>query len=400
MRHSTPINLDANATYGLLPEVQAELKSRDLSFLNPSSIHQEGQRARALIEEARSEIRQLLNVPTSARIVFTSGATESNQSALMLPFLNDLHLGPTMAPGLVTAQGEVVISAIEHPAIFEPAARLAKWGAKIVSVSGAQGQVARVEDFQDQVSAATRVVSVMLANNETGHILPVKEIAHLVRAQAPQALFHTDAVQAVGKLPVDFSALGVDLMSISGHKIGALSGVGALIVGPRVPHVPFLIGGAQETRWRAGTENTLGILTFGIAARILRETLDQRIAAMAERRDLLAAVLSTKLPGIRFNNRASNSLPNTINATIEGIRADDLVVALDLEGICISAGAACASGKPEPSPVLKALGLSYDEAKRTIRLSVTAQTEINDVAWAAQTIVKVISNMRAARKAA
>lgn len=379
-----PINLDANASYGVLPEVRARL-GECLEGLNPSSIHAGGQRARAAIERARDAVAALLGLRGGERIVFTSGATEANVTAIEAPFGEDRvsRSGAGDGPLWIT-------SALEHHSVLEPCARLGRRGFRGVVITPADGAVHGAE-IAAHISPHTRLVTCMAANNEIGHLTPLEEIVRVVRAAAERCVIHSDAVQILGKVKWNPFDAGVDSVSLSAHKIGALSGVGALVVRTGAEPPPLIVGGPQELRYRAGTENVPGIVSFGLAADIVRRTLDERIERMRRGAELLRGELSRLVPEITFNSPREDGLPNTVSVTAPGIRADDVVVALDLAGVYVSSGAACASGKPEPSHVLLARGLPEAAARATLRLSVRADHTTIELEQAAAAIARAIT---------
>ncbi|MBN8548050.1 MAG: cysteine desulfurase [Deltaproteobacteria bacterium] len=376
------LNLDANASFGLLPEVLSELREQFPLFLNPSSIHRGGQAARAILDEARSELGDFLGLSKGDRIVFTSGATESNNTALRIPFR-----------AVEKDNAHLVISAVEHPSVLEAALELRSRGIGLSLLRPSGDYTLLPEHLTELVAPKTKLVSVMLANNETGHLYPIAELSAAARNKNPQVLLHTDAVQALGKVPLRFPDCGVDLMSLSAHKIGGLSGIGALIVSENVPHEALLFGGPQEARWRAGTENVVGVLSFGIAVRNLRKSFEQRVLLMRSQRDMFLSSVTSVLKDVRVNSK-SHGLPNTLSLTIPNVRADDLVVALDMEGVLISSGAACASGKPEPSHVLMALGLSPEEARSSVRVSFTGMLTEQELQQASAAFTLCVQRMR------
>ena len=356
------INFDANACYGLLPEVAAAIKEQEIIFANPSSIHQAGQDCRVITENARNTLANLLKLNKNQRVVFTSGASEANNQAISYAYWKN-HQDTSI---------NFVTTAIEHPSVLEPLAHLEKQGFKVTKVNPNTNAEITVEDVLEAVDQQTVLLSIMYANNETGLILPVQKIIEAVKEQYPDVLIHIDAVQAVGKVDLNFGELLADFISISGHKLGALTGVGALIVNDSLENIPLILGGPQESRWRAGTENTLGIYSLGLASEIINEKLVDNIAAMQANRAVIKSALESAYPKLEFNSEDSEHLPNTLSVEIPEVLADDLVVALDLEGVCISSGAACGSGKPLPSHVLLAMGKTEEQAKNTIRLSVRA----------------------------
>lgn len=375
------INLDRNASYGLLPEVKEKLSSLFGELLNPSSIHIGGQKSRALLDNARESIARLLSLKTSDQVIFNSGATEANNTAV---FSNFSNCSPSNLAGI-----SAVTSAYEHPSIIEPIRKLETIGHKVAFVKRAQSSGLSANDFTPFLSHETQLVSLMLANNETGEIFPVKEIFSKARELAPIALLHSDAVQALGKMTLSFAETGADALSISGHKIGALSGIGALIVKADVALNPLLLGGSQELRHRAGTENLLGAVSFGLAAEHLSKTLEERINKLKINAQIIRQVLKDKLPQLAFISDSFSTIPNTISARIPGVRGDDLVVGADLEGVLISSGAACSSGKQLPSHVILALGYSEIEASEVIRVSVGAENTQQELELAANKIANV-----------
>lgn len=387
------INFDANASLGLLDEIQEKLFSLFGKALNPSSIHAGGQKARNLIETARDQVANSIGLKsvtnsnsivdahkTQAKIIFTSGASEANNCALFNPFWHKLNC---------QTESELVTTKVEHPCVLEPAQRLAEFGIKLKFLNVNNDASLDLSQLESLVNANTRLVSVMLANNETGQIYPVAEISKKVKMFSPATLMHSDAVQAYGKMPLNFDLLGVDTLSLSGHKIGALSGVGALVVRAGMEVQPLILGGVQEKRMRAGTENVLGIVSFGLAASILERDLKLRVKKMAEYKARLLAEIA-KLPAIKINNPSQNTLPNTINLQVSGALADDLVVALDLQGLLISSGAACASGKPDASHVLIAQGLSKEQAKQSIRISFKHEYAVGEFERGVEILVGVL----------
>ena len=386
--HPTSLYLDANATYGVLPEIRDAIVRFPLSLQNASSIHSGGQAARAVIEESRDAIKELLCLRDSGRIVFTSGATESNNTALALPFFS---------PNIdATGSSRLLTSRIEHHSVLEMAQRLSNRGVVVdyieygeLSAEGGGGlQIA------SKVTPHTKLLSLMLANNETGEIFDISQIAKKCRKENNELLVHSDGVQALGKLPLRWGDLNIDLLSLSAHKIGGLSGSGALVVSKEVESSPFLVGGPQETRWRAGTENLLGIFSFGLAARILKREQESRVEKMKNLRMTILEILLENISGLSVYCAEKAHLPNTAMIHVPGVRADDLVIALDLAGVLLSSGAACASGKPDPSHVLLAMGVSPEGAKESVRLSVTGEMTPEQGIEAAHRIVATIEKMR------
>lgn len=351
-------NFDANASHTLLSEVKESIAKFNLDFLNPSAVHQSGQKAKAIIEEARYNLASLMQLSAKQRIVFTSGASEANNQAIFYAAKQSGEFSP-------------LSSAIEHPSVLE-------------ALKNFPGTKYLLPDYTAEhvlanVSEQTNFLSLMFANNETGYILPITEIFAAVKQKHPEILLHTDAVQALGKLSVDFSGLQADFITVSGHKIGALSGIGALVVNDDLAHQPLIYGGPQEQRWRAGTENVLGIYTFGVAAKVWQQKQAEKQQKMLVLRDNFEKAIHQAFPEAIINHQDKKRLPNTSSIYLPGILADDLVVAMDLKGFAISSGAACSSGKPLPSHVLLAMGHSEEYAKSTVRVSFEENTTASEL---------------------
>jgi len=367
------IYLDHNAGAPL----RAEAREAMLAFLgapvNPSSAHREGARARSAIEAARAEVAALIGA-APAEIVFTSGATEANNLALR---------------GNV---GGIVTTAIEHASVLETARVLAAAGRQlaVVGVDG-QGRVA-ADEVAAALDAATGLVSVGFANGEVGSIAPVAAIAAAARARG--VLVHTDAAQAAGRIPVDVAQLGVDLLSLSSHKMGGPAGVGALWVRRGTALTALLTGGPQECGRRAGTENVAGIVGFGVAARLARAEL-ARADATGALVDRLWAGIAASIPGaVRHGPTAGARLPNTLNVRFDGCAGESLLVLLDLAGIAVSLGSACAAGAAEPSHVLLAMGLDREAARSAIRLSTGPSTTEADVDRTLAVLPRLVAQVR------
>ena len=361
------LNFDANACYGLTQEVQEYLvtKVNYANFIaNPSSIHKLGQNSRGLIENARIEISSFLKIDQNKRLIFTSGASESNTQAILSPYWEELNVNTNV---------NFVTTAIEHPSVLETANFLKTRGVEVRIVPPNKDGLYSPEIFLEYVDNNTKLISVMYANNETGYIFEVENIAGLVKSKFPNILFHCDGVQALGKIDFSLENSLIDYFTFSGHKIGSLTGVGALVINKDIAVNSLIFGGPQESRHRAGTENVLGIQTLAIACSNLEKKLKENLLKLQKNKELIIEYLNTNFKDrIKINHSNSKTLPNTISLEIQGVNADDFVVALDLDGICISSGSACASGKPLPSHVLLALGKTYEEAKSTIRISFRA----------------------------
>src|SRR6266545_1054856 len=362
------VYLDNNATTPVHPAVLHALQEALADvYGNASSIHKEGQTARRRIEEARESVASLIGA-TAREIVFTSGGTESNNAAIF---------------GAVPSSGRhhIVTTGIEHPSVLEPVQELGRRGHEITIVDPDRSGEVPAERVIAAIRADTRLVTMMLANNETGVIQPVAEVARVCRERG--ILFHCDAVQAAGKIDVDVEALSVDTLSMSAHKLHAPKGIGALYVRKGLSLEPHLLGGSQERRRRAGTENVPLAIAFGVAARLAREHTN-----VGELRDHLELHLAD-LP-MTINGATAPRLPNTSSITFHGADAEAIVIGLDLNGVAVSTGSACSSGRVEPSRVLLAMGLSPDEARSTVRFSLSRFSTIDEVDRAAELVREIV----------
>jgi cysteine desulfurase len=375
------IYLDHNATTPLDPRVlEAMLPYLRESFGNPSSLHWFGQRARAAVEDARGAVASLIGADP-AEIVFTASGSESDNMALC---------GAAARAG---ASRRLVVTAVEHHAVLNTAKAIAEQGGALgIARVGEDGRL-DLDDLRAKLGDSATVVSVMLANNETGVVQPVAEAARLARERG--ALVHCDAVQAGGKATVDVRALDVDLLTLSAHKLYGPKGTGCLYVRRGTKLLPLVRGGAQERNRRAGTENVAGIVGFGVAASLAREGLASDTARIGALRDRLERRL-LEIPGARRNG-GTERIANTANLSFEGIDAEALVIALDLEGIAASTGAACAAGGVEPSHVLKAMGFPPERVQSSLRLSLGRGTTEQEVDRAADVIAAVVGRQRAGR---
>ena len=381
------IYLDNNATTRVAPEVvEKMLPFFTERYGNPSSIHSFGGSVMPEIEEARRQVAELIganfrnkdNIATE--IIFTSCGTESDNAAIL--------------SALATQNGrkKIVTGRIEHPAVLSLCKDLERRGYEIVTIGvDGRGRV-NLDDFRNAVDENTAIVSMMWANNEIGNIYPVEEIAEIAHAKG--ALFHTDAVQAVGKIPIDMSKNTIDFLSLSGHKLHAPKGVGVLFVRRGVRFHPFLIGGHQEMGRRGGTENAASVIGLGEAARLARETMDAEVIQLAELRDRLEKGLLERVPKIRINGDIESRLPNTSSVSFEFIEGESILMLLDAFGICASSGSACTTGSLEPSHVLRAMGLPYTAAHGTIRFSFSRYNTIEDVDFVLEKLPPIIERLR------
>ena len=357
------VYLDANSTTPLLPEVLDAMRPYFIEqFGNASSIHLRGQQARLAVERARASVADLLGC-RPAEIVFTGGGTEGDNLALF---------------GLLKPGDHLITSMIEHHAVLNSAEELRRRGVEVSFLPVDHQGVLDPDEVRKALRAQTKLISVMTANNETGVLQPVQELGRI--AAEADVYFHTDAVQAAGKLPLDVGAIGCDLLTISGHKMHAPQGTGALFVRRGTPLQPLLFGGAHERQRRAGTENVPGIVGLGKAAALaaegLRSGAPERMGAL---RDRLERGLLARLDESGINGGGAQRVPNTTNLWFDHLEGEALVIALDLKGIAVSGGAACASGSTEPSHVLLAMGVSVERARTSVRLSVQKQTTEEEI---------------------
>jgi len=346
-------------------------------FGNASSIHHHGQQTRAAVEDARESVAALLGCRAS-EIVFTSGGTEADNLAVA---------------GLVGAGDHVITSSIEHHAVLLACKHMEEIGAEVTVLPVDRCCLVDPEDVRRALRPNTKLISVMMANNETGVLQPVEEIGRI--ASEAGVCFHTDAVQAAGKVEIDVRRIGCDALSISGHKIHAPQGVGTLCVRKGLRLQPLFYGGRHERSRRAGTENVPGIVGLGKAAQIAKEALDrgddQKMAAM---RDRLQQGILAQVEDAAANGDGVARVPNTCNIHFDHIDGEAMVIALDLKGLAVSTGAACSSGAIEPSHVLVAMGLRPDQARASIRFSLGKQTVAEDIDIALALVPETVARLR------
>lgn len=390
------IYLDYAATTPVAREVLKEL----LPYLkeeygNASSIHQFGQTSRAAIDKARERLADFLNCSLS-EVVFTGSATESDNIAIL--GVADFFLKKGKKAHIITTK-------IEHPAVLEPCRALEKQGCEVDYCAVNKQGLVEVSEIEKLIKESTILVSVMYANNEIGTIQPIVEIGKLLQTinykRQTKTYFHTDAVQAVNYLPCDVKELGVDLLSLSGHKIYGPKGVGALYVKQGTQMEPIIYGGHQEAGLRPGTENTANIVGLGRAIEMIKsdlgrhsETAGEESLKISKYRDKLIHGILTKIPGSRLNGSRNNRLPNNVNVSFEGAEGEALVITLDQEGIAASTGSACSSGSLEPSHVLLALGLSHIQAHGSLRLTLGRYTTEKEIDKVLEVLPKVVENLR------
>ena len=372
------VYLDNNATTPVLPEVFEAMRPYfGDRFGNASSIHHHGQETRAAVEDARESVAALLGCG-AAEIVFTSGGTESD----------NLAIAGWMAPG-----DHVITSGVEHHAVLHACKHQESLGCEVTVLPVDGRGAVDPDDVRRALRPNTKLISVMMANNETGVLQPVEEIGKI--AAEAKVLFHTDAVQAAGKVAIDVRRIGCDALSISGHKLHAPQGVGALYVKKGTRLQPLFYGGRHERSRRAGTENVAGIVGLGKAAEIAKQALDRgddkKMAAM---RDRLQQGILAQIDDVAVNGNDAARVPNTANIRFDHIEGESLVIALDLKGLAVSTGAACSSGAIEPSHVLIAMGLRPEQARASIRFSLGKQTTDTDVDWALNLVPETVARLR------
>lgn len=350
-------------------------------FGNPMSVHSFGRESRRAVEEARRQVAAALNAD-SREIYFTGCGTESDNWALR---------GAAYARG--NTRRTMVTTTIEHHAILHTAEQLEKEGFKVVYVPVDEFGIVKLDEMEKAITEDVFLVSVMTANNEIGTIQPIEEIARMAHAKG--ALFHTDAVQAIGSVKIDVKAMGIDLLSLSGHKFHAPKGVGALYMKNSV-HIERLIrGGAQERTQRAGTENLASIVGLGKAIELATADIDAHNAKLIEMRDHMISEILTRIPETRLNGDATRRLPGNVNVSVRYIEGESLLLSLDLKGIAASSGSACTSGALDPSHVLLAIGLPHEIAHGSLRLTMNEENTMEEVDTVVEALVEIVKRLRA-----
>lgn len=350
-------------------------------FGNPMSVHSFGRESRRAVEEARRQVAAALNAD-SREIYFTGCGTESDNWALR---------GAAYARG--NTRRTLVTTTIEHHAILHTAEQLEKEGFKVVYVPVDEFGIVKLEEMEKAITEDVFLVSVMTANNEIGTIQPIEEIARMAHAKG--ALFHTDAVQAIGSVKIDVKAMGIDLLSLSGHKFHAPKGVGALYMKNSV-HIERLIrGGAQERTQRAGTENLASIVGLGKAIELATADIDAHNAKLIEMRDHMISEILARIPETRLNGDATRRLPGNVNVSVRYIEGESLLLSLDLKGIAASSGSACTSGALDPSHVLLAIGLPHEVAHGSLRLTMNEENTMEEVDTVVEALVEIVKRLRA-----
>jgi cysteine desulfurase len=377
--HSATTPVDARVVDAMLPYLRGK-------FGNASSIHQFGQEARAAVDKARRDVASLINTRPN-EIVFTSGGTEANNLAIRgICEAGDTH-------------GHIITSAIEHPSVRGVVDYLEKQGWSITRLPVYDDGIVRPEDLRAAVRDETVLVSVMMANNEIGTIQPLDEIGAIIRAERERGRkrlwFHTDAVQAAGRLAIDVERIGCDLLSLSAHKIYAPKGTGALFIRRGVRLFPQQVGGHQERERRAGTESVANIVAFGAAAQLARAEMDERDEHTRRLRDAFENEVQARIDNIIFNGDRDRRLPNVSNISFRYVEGEGLLIHLDMQGVAVSTGSACSSGTLEPSAVIRALRGDEELARGAIRFSFGKDNRKDEVDYAVEALVRAVGSLRA-----
>jgi cysteine desulfurase len=375
------IYLDNNATTPIHPEVfDAMLPYLKDEFGNPSSLHQYGRSVRVKIDKARESVAALINADPR-EIVFTSGGSESDNLAIK---------------GLIAgrgSKGHIITTVIEHPAVLSTCAYLERHGIEVTYLPVDEHGIVSPERVKQSIKNETQLISIHHSNNEIGTVEPIEEIISIARERGVP--LHTDAVQSVGKIPIDVKKMGIDLLSISAHKINGPKGVGALFIrnGLKGMH-PILHGGSQEKKRRAGTENTVGLIGFGKACEIAVEDMGSKSSNMLKLRNRLEKEIFEKIPHVKLNGHPEKRLPSTLNVSFKFVEGESLLINLDLAGICVSTGSACSSGSLEPSHVLVAMGIPHETVHGSLRFSFGYGNGDDDVNYLMEKLPAIVKRVR------
>ena len=349
-----------------------------VQYGNPSSLYKLGRTARVAIEEARINVANLINCDKN-EIYFTSGGTESDNTALK----GIMNLDKNKGKHLITTK-------IEHPAILNTCKELEKNGFKVTYLNVDKDGIINIEELNNSIIEETVMISIMFANNEIGSIQPIKEIGEISKKRG--IIFHTDAVQACGNIDIDVKKLNIDMLSLSGHKIGAPKGIGALYVNKNIDFKNLIEGGHQERNKRAGTENVPGMVGLGEACRLAKNNMESHINKLKELRDYYFQKIKENISNVKINGSIDHRLPGNANTSFKGINGGELLMKLDEKGICASAGSACSSGSSMPSHVLTAIGLTREYLEGTLRVTFGDENTKEDVDYLVESLVEIIHN--------
>ncbi|MDX9870926.1 MAG: cysteine desulfurase NifS [Clostridia bacterium] len=375
------IYLDHSATTPVRSEV-AEVICEHLTekFGNPSSVHSFGREARESLEKAREQVAAMINAKPE-EIIFTSGGTEADNMAILGS--TEKYLG----------QGKhIITSAIEHHAVLHPCEHLQQKGFKLTILPVDEHGIVNVDDLKKALTPDTVLISIMHANNEVGSIQPIEEIGAIAREKG--ILFHTDAVQSLGKIPVDVQKLPVDLLAGSAHKLYGPKGVGFLYVRKGAKLSPRIFGGGQEKKRRSGTENIAGIVGLGKAMELAAQELSTEMPRLAELRDRLLTGLMDKIPHVKLNGHPTLRLPNNVNLSFQFVEGESLLLSLDMKGIAASSGSACTSGSLDPSHVLLAMGMAHEVAHGSVRMTLGSVNTAEDIEYVLEVFPPIVERLR------
>jgi len=375
------VYVDNNATTKIADEVFEAMKPFLTDYYgNPSSMHTFGGKIRRFIDKARESVASLLGAESPSEIIFTSCGTESDNTAIistLRSFPNKKH---------------IITTKVEHPAVLSLCKYLETIGYRVTYLNvNSQGQL-DLDELSYSIQSDTAIISIMYANNETGVIFPIQEIAEIARQK--NVVFHTDAVQALGKIDFDLKKIPIDLVSISGHKIHAPKGVGALYIRKGTKFSPFILGGHQEEGRRGGTENVASIIGFGVACELAKKYMEEENKRVKYLRDKLENSILEKIPNTRVNGDRINRLPNTTNISFEFVEGEAILLMLDQKGICASSGSACTSGSLTPSHVLRAMGVPFTFLQGSIRFSLSRYNTEEEIDYIIETLPHIINRLR------
>ena len=376
------VYLDNAATTALSPKVLEQMMPYLTAIYgNPSSPHSFGQEARKGVEHARDQVAKALNA-LPEEIIFTGCGTESDNTVVF-----------GVAERYAKKGNHIITTNVEHHAILHTCEALEKRGIEVTYLPVDENGMVTAEQVANAITDKTILVSIMFANNEVGTIMPIAEIGKVCRERG--VLFHTDAVQAVGHMPIDVKAMNIDMLSLSAHKFHGPKGVGALYMKKGVRLPAYVMGGAQERNRRAGTENVAGIVGLGAAIELATENLAESAARMTKLRDKLIAGIAARIPEVKLNGHPTLRLPNNVNYSIKYIEGESILLMLDMNGIAASSGSACTSGSLDPSHVLLALGLTHEVAHGSVRLTLSDETTEEDIDYVLEVLPKVAERLRA-----
>ena len=376
------VYLDNAATTALSPKVLEQMMPYLTTIYgNPSSPHSFGQEARKGVDHARDQVAKALNA-LPEEIIFTGCGTESDNTVLF-----------GVAERYAKKGNHIITTNVEHHAILHTCEALEKRGVEVTYLPVDENGMVTAEQVANAITDKTILVSIMFANNEVGTIMPIAEIGKVCRERG--VLFHTDAVQAVGHVPIDVKAMNIDMLSLSAHKFHGPKGVGALYMKKGIRLPSYVMGGAQERNRRAGTENVAGIVGLGVAIALATQTLEESAARMTKLRDKLIAGIAQRIPEVKLNGHPTMRLPNNVNYSIKYIEGESILLMLDMNGIAASSGSACTSGSLDPSHVLLALGLSHEVAHGSVRLTLSDETTEEDIDYVLDVLPKVAERLRA-----